>query len=125
MSKFIKLTKLDIKLKHFKSDLSPLKGIDEERELYKQQYKTFASDIENYSTKKSVVCVNSDEIQLLSKRANLGELIHLDATPPDDLHLGTCIQLKGGVLHEGNHRHMYLIVEESPEQILSLIQEMM
>ncbi len=38
-----------------------------------------------------MVCVNSDEIQLLSKRANLGELIHLDATPPDDLHLGTCI----------------------------------
>lgn len=123
MSKFIKLTKLNIDLKPFETDIVLLKANKEKIETYKEKYREFASHIENYCIKTSTFMINVDEIQLFAKRTFFKHFYLEEITPPNNLNLGTFIQLKG--INFANREHLQFLqftVEESPEQILTLIQ---
>lgn len=124
MSKFIKLTRLNIDLKPFETDIVLLKASEEEIEIYKEKYREFASHIENYCIKTSTFMINVDEIQFFSKRTFFKHFYLEEITPPNNINLGTFIQLKGfNFANRELFKHYQFTVEESPEQILDLIHE--
>lgn len=124
MSKFIKLTKLDIDLKPFKKDIVLLKASEEEIEIYIKQYQEFASHIENYCIKRATIILNINEIQCFAQRTFFKDFHFKEIIPPNNLNLGTVIQLKADYHFNREHWNYYrLTVEESTEQILELIQK--